>query len=1095
MSKHLENNTTRNSVEIISENNGLKITKLKKYQDSPDSALMIDEFSIVGDKTLSIKEKKDKLNQNFRLAAQSGNVKKLEAMWSHWNSAGWLEIDRKDEDGLSPLITACCFGHLQAAKFLLDHGANVNISDQSGWTGLMWATNNNHDDIVKLLLTHDASPTARSTRGHTAMNLACINAPPPTPDKDIDSTTRINNRKSIISVNSETTKKSSPTQSENKAFGQELSASNKKRNRTSKLIELLQTKTPSPISQEFENGLADDIENSPKNNDPLSTDESRDENKENALDFNWDEVLPHQMYAVPQTNLGKFLRALITNNDIGKLLEYRTTRLIPSNMLFLALRFTATFDGQEALDFFLYEAIASIVYAIQSSKKSIVNLSFWQSNAHMLHYYLNRDSTLKKHSKIGSERLLQSIFDSYTLYQKAVCENLSECLDESVLDYTKMPELFDGVEFEKEVRQSMIMSFFSTKQSESTNPSRLSVTGKPLQRSKSTMGRNWKNKPSLEMHAQKQETTVKKPQERSRLSMFFRHEPQPIETNNAPRNSFNTPPSSRASIADLENQVSEKRPTPQTIIFVIEDYIQILKKSFVHNFIISQGVEQLLQNLCMEMFNRVLTTKEFCCRLRAMSIRMNLATLEEWIHERNNDIFLIKNKETFGPLIELLQLLQVITSLNDFNSFLEMIEGFKHINMLHLDAIIKNYRYEIGEQRISPQIICYVEPAATRIREIKAEIKSLKQKQDINKMKLSDEYKEDRGDVYLGTGFLAENYNVGSESDSSAKTSSEMVRNIQSIDINRITPSGGIVSVHESIPELAANNNNQLGLLKKRNSKRRSNRMSRQLNLYSAINSGFSKSFKSSSLGSGNYPVLGGPSLGLKKSPTQEISETKVGDSIKHRSIIINPDAFSGGADNRNERNKIRMSRPVSFQAVQRTLSNVPQYVDSRKSEANLMDPVRQSLGVSAIKMKSEPDGTTLGKNPGAKFLAYLDNAHSSSSYSIETLRSIKDLYDTEDVKALEIPSTEEYLSFWANQGDQNDLPIIVKIKTDECGGKDTEKREGLGNEEYGESDSELEETLSGKSVDSETDSDDINKRVELIPLVPDSYLVGFDGL
>ncbi|PVV00981.1 hypothetical protein BB560_004618, partial [Smittium megazygosporum] len=128
---------------------------------------------------------------------------------------------------------------------------------------------------------------------------------------------------------------------------------------------------------------------------------------------------------------------------------------------------------------------------------------------------------------------------------------------------------------------------------------------------------------------------------------------------------------------------------------------------------------QALYFLSAEMFNRVLTTKEFCCRSRALLIRMNLTTLEDWLSSHSFSQFSVSDfvkLNVFSPLIELLQLLQVLTSLTDLNSFIETIEGFKYLNMLHYDILIRNYRYEIGENKICPQIICYVQPSAARIK-------------------------------------------------------------------------------------------------------------------------------------------------------------------------------------------------------------------------------------------------------------------------------------------------------------------------------------------------------------------------------------------
>ena len=61
-------------------------------------------------------------------------------------------------DGSTPLYHAVSRGHIDIAKVLLLHKANVNAINNKGWTCLMNAAYFGRDDIVRLLLQHRADP-------------------------------------------------------------------------------------------------------------------------------------------------------------------------------------------------------------------------------------------------------------------------------------------------------------------------------------------------------------------------------------------------------------------------------------------------------------------------------------------------------------------------------------------------------------------------------------------------------------------------------------------------------------------------------------------------------------------------------------------------------------------------------------------------------------------------------------------------------------------------------------------------------------------------------------------------------------------------
>ncbi|HMV42332.1 MAG TPA: ankyrin repeat domain-containing protein [Leptospiraceae bacterium] len=68
------------------------------------------------------------------------------------------------------LMIACKEGNYEIAEWLLENGADPNMTTRDGHTALMLAAYNRYPDIVKLLLKHKANVNIVSKRGHTALS-------------------------------------------------------------------------------------------------------------------------------------------------------------------------------------------------------------------------------------------------------------------------------------------------------------------------------------------------------------------------------------------------------------------------------------------------------------------------------------------------------------------------------------------------------------------------------------------------------------------------------------------------------------------------------------------------------------------------------------------------------------------------------------------------------------------------------------------------------------------------------------------------------------------------------------------------------------
>jgi len=105
-------------------------------------------------------------NADIWKAAASGN---MEAIKQHLKAG--TDVDaREPPGGSTPLLVAATFGQVEAAKLLIEKGANVNGTSNDGATALHGAAFFCHTEIVKLLLGKGAVVDAKNIRGETPLD-------------------------------------------------------------------------------------------------------------------------------------------------------------------------------------------------------------------------------------------------------------------------------------------------------------------------------------------------------------------------------------------------------------------------------------------------------------------------------------------------------------------------------------------------------------------------------------------------------------------------------------------------------------------------------------------------------------------------------------------------------------------------------------------------------------------------------------------------------------------------------------------------------------------------------------------------------------
>jgi hypothetical protein len=85
-------------------------------------------------------------------------------------------VPRQVNADRTPLMVAASGGHLAAVQTLVKLGAEVNATDDEGWTSLMFGVNSGKLDVVSALIEAGADINARTRTGATALSMAEIQA-------------------------------------------------------------------------------------------------------------------------------------------------------------------------------------------------------------------------------------------------------------------------------------------------------------------------------------------------------------------------------------------------------------------------------------------------------------------------------------------------------------------------------------------------------------------------------------------------------------------------------------------------------------------------------------------------------------------------------------------------------------------------------------------------------------------------------------------------------------------------------------------------------------------------------------------------------
>merc|ERR1712066_163010 len=105
-------------------------------------------------------------------ACKMGNVKAVE---DYLASPGDYDIDEKDAKGVSCLGYAIGANRIEVVKLLMSKKADPSAVDTSGGTGLHYAAAYGRTDLLSYLITAGGKVNAANTQGQTPLALATKN--------------------------------------------------------------------------------------------------------------------------------------------------------------------------------------------------------------------------------------------------------------------------------------------------------------------------------------------------------------------------------------------------------------------------------------------------------------------------------------------------------------------------------------------------------------------------------------------------------------------------------------------------------------------------------------------------------------------------------------------------------------------------------------------------------------------------------------------------------------------------------------------------------------------------------------------------------
>ena len=429
-----------------------------------------------------------------------------------------------------------------------------------------------------------------------------------------------------------------------------------------------------------------------------------------SVEFDWNTVRSDQMLVFGMSDLQALLDLIIT--DVKPLRAPWTSRAAPANVLFLCARYACFFGDEDLLEELILGAIDRIEGSIYANPTDMSYLAFWLYNCCLLHHYTQKDVTLRASASVKDYRglIADLINEIYVFVIRDAERRIDKVLDAAILDHEAIPG-FEEVRFEGEWK------FIKTLTGSVKGMSQQGISS-PVPNSNSSNANARKPISQIFGRWEGNENGLQPPG-----SPALGIGTPPTQPGSLGRSSGSPlkPPGSPSPAGGLGAPVQGMRevscnataadllvkPSPRTITSLLTSTLHVLQLYEINPAIIIQGLSQIFFWVGCELFNRVITRKRYLCRSRAMQIRLNVSALEDWA--RSNALPLAIVHAHLSPLSQLVSWLQCQSSLNEFDGLIATMQGLKSLNPLQMRKAVKDYRYEVGESRMSEECVQYLD--------------------------------------------------------------------------------------------------------------------------------------------------------------------------------------------------------------------------------------------------------------------------------------------------------------------------------------------------------------------------------------------------
>ncbi|KAJ9106751.1 hypothetical protein QFC19_003063 [Naganishia cerealis] len=450
--------------------------------------------------------------------------------------------------------------------------------------------------------------------------------------------------------------------------------------------------------------------------------------------YNPDDIDDSTLLVFSSDTLPTKLRHLITNYPPQAFPLSRRT--LPANSIYLLARYAAYRGGDDIsaganLAGLLEMVMLEVEKVCLANVESLPHLAFWLYNITMLLHLLQSDDTIKaicEEEDLGLmvEEMVNALQGTQTkLFLvhiiRLVETKLDTLIDPALLDHEPTDE--PQVKFEDEWAST---SFFRSLTSAASQKNKMrnpvpdvasvfddsGLSGSP--RSAKRAAPNGPVLPSSESSGRPQGSP-------SASKAGTLHRPRSIMD-------------LRSSVTDSLRAALFNSVSPSNVTSILSSTLVVLQIYSVNPAFILQIFSQVFVWMAAETFNRIISSvsgKRYQCRSKAMQIRLNLEALAEWVRAQHilpDEIYRMQ----FRRVTQLLQVgflllsgvrladsdvlhvllsqqwLQCLSQITDVQDMASTLQHLPDLNPLQLQRAIRNYRFEVGESRISQDCSDYL---------------------------------------------------------------------------------------------------------------------------------------------------------------------------------------------------------------------------------------------------------------------------------------------------------------------------------------------------------------------------------------------------